>query len=226
MRYFAQRWELRIYGVSYLPLERYSRWRHLKGRQWLLTYRVGSWIARLCNSGMWPVPTSGNEHVEVHFMLSLQVHITIFIRFKRMMFTWLIFLLLSFFFLFYIYIFFSFRDWSICPVLFYVLSFGFSLFFLTVVCFNRNLFFRTMALLNNGVLPVFVLEGDAPSMKWNTINSRNQRNFHSSSNPSGKNLSLKTGKRSRFKSVLKEVSFILIFRNTETKKETKKTKKS
>ncbi|XP_042882677.1 uncharacterized protein LOC122259799 [Penaeus japonicus] len=73
----------------------------------------------------------------------------------------------------------------------------------------RNLFFRTMALLNNGVLPVFVLEGDAPSMKWNTINSRNQRNFHLSSNSSGKNLSLKTGKRSRFKSVLKECRELL-----------------
>ncbi|XP_047483664.1 uncharacterized protein LOC125035366 [Penaeus chinensis] len=73
----------------------------------------------------------------------------------------------------------------------------------------RNLFFRTMALLNNGVLPVFVLEGDAPIMKWNTINSRNQRNFHSSANPTGKNLSVKTGKRSRFKSVLKECRELL-----------------
>nr|XP_027237232.1 uncharacterized protein LOC113828451 [Penaeus vannamei] len=73
----------------------------------------------------------------------------------------------------------------------------------------RNLFFRTMALLNNGVLPVFVLEGDAPSMKWNTINSRNQRNFHSSANPTGKNSSVKTGKRSRFKSVLKECRELL-----------------
>ncbi|XP_042217807.1 flap endonuclease GEN homolog 1-like [Homarus americanus] len=71
----------------------------------------------------------------------------------------------------------------------------------------RNLFFRTMALLKAGVLPVFVLEGDAPRLKWNTITSRNQRNFHHSA-PS-KNVSLKTGKRSQFKSILKQCGELL-----------------
>lgn len=71
----------------------------------------------------------------------------------------------------------------------------------------RNLFFRTSALLNAGVLPVFVLEGDAPSLKWDTISSRNQRNFHPS--VASKNVSLKTGKRSRFKSILKECRELL-----------------
>ncbi|KAG7171319.1 Flap endonuclease GEN 1-like, partial [Homarus americanus] len=64
-----------------------------------------------------------------------------------------------------------------------------------------------MALLKAGVLPVFVLEGDAPRLKWNTITSRNQRNFHHSA-PS-KNVSLKTGKRSQFKSILKQCGELL-----------------
>nr|XP_045601602.1 flap endonuclease GEN homolog 1-like [Procambarus clarkii] len=71
----------------------------------------------------------------------------------------------------------------------------------------RNLFFRTLALLNAGVLPVFVLEGVAPSLKWNTITSRNQRNFHHKG--ASKKVSVKTGQRSRFKSMLKECGELL-----------------
>jgi len=36
----------------------------------------------------------------------------------------------------------------------------------------RNLFFRTSALIHAGILPVFVLEGKAPEVKWQTMSDR------------------------------------------------------
>uniref|UniRef100_A0A0P4W2S3 XPG-I domain-containing protein n=2 Tax=Scylla olivacea TaxID=85551 RepID=A0A0P4W2S3_SCYOL len=74
----------------------------------------------------------------------------------------------------------------------------------------RNLFFRTVACLQAGVVPVMVLEGDAPSLKWNTISSRNQRNFgqpHGGRGVSGVSsitTTAKTGKRSHFNAILKK----------------------
>lgn len=43
-------------------------------------------------------------------------------------------------------------------------------------CFTRNLFFRTINLLLVGVIPIFVLEGEAPQLKQNTIEKRLIRN--------------------------------------------------
>ncbi|XP_045137721.1 uncharacterized protein LOC123520005 [Portunus trituberculatus] len=74
----------------------------------------------------------------------------------------------------------------------------------------RNLFFRTVACLQAGVVPVMVLEGDAPSLKWNTIISRNQRNFgqpHGGRGVSGVSsttTTANTGKRSHFNAILKK----------------------
>lgn len=43
-------------------------------------------------------------------------------------------------------------------------------------CFTRNLFFRTINLLLVGAIPIFVLEGEAPQLKQNTIEKRLIRN--------------------------------------------------
>lgn len=43
-------------------------------------------------------------------------------------------------------------------------------------CFTRNLFFRTTNLLLVGATPIFVLEGEAPQLKQNTIENRLIRN--------------------------------------------------
>lgn len=42
--------------------------------------------------------------------------------------------------------------------------------------FIRNLFFRTSSLLLVGAIPIFVLEGEAPQLKQNTIEKRIYRN--------------------------------------------------
>lgn len=41
----------------------------------------------------------------------------------------------------------------------------------------RNLFFRTCYLLLSGVTPVFVLEGEAPALKYDVISRRNEIQF-------------------------------------------------
>lgn len=74
----------------------------------------------------------------------------------------------------------------------------------------RNLFFRTAACLEIGVLPVMVLEGEAPSIKWNTIDARNNvRNpghpgVDGGGAPSSNGTTTKT-KRSHFNAVLRKV---------------------
>lgn len=65
--------------------------------------------------------------------------------------------------------------------------------------FNRNLFFRTSFLLLLGVKPIFVLEGAAPELKYDTITRRNKG--HSNSQTHKKN-----GSRSRLTSLQKQVS--------------------
>ncbi|KAK3887832.1 hypothetical protein Pcinc_008083, partial [Petrolisthes cinctipes] len=73
-----------------------------------------------------------------------------------------------------------------------------------------NLLFRTLALISVGVKPVFVLEGEAPHLKWATINSRNQRtHYDKSTTKNNTEASKKTATRSRFKSVLKECKELL-----------------
>ncbi|CAL4163578.1 unnamed protein product, partial [Meganyctiphanes norvegica] len=71
----------------------------------------------------------------------------------------------------------------------------------------RNLLWRTLRLLDAGVLPIFVLEGDAPSLKWNTISKRNQQNFGCGREAAA--VTVKTGKRSQFKNVQKECGHLL-----------------
>ncbi|KAK4328548.1 hypothetical protein Pmani_001025 [Petrolisthes manimaculis] len=75
----------------------------------------------------------------------------------------------------------------------------------------RNLLFRTLALINAGVKPVFVLEGEAPHLKWATIHSRNQRTHcgQKSTTTNKTEATKKTATRSRFKSVLKECKELL-----------------
>lgn len=50
------------------------------------------------------------------------------------------------------------------------------MFIMYTFCFTRNLFFRTTNLLLVGAIPIFVLEGEAPQLKQNTIEKRLIRN--------------------------------------------------
>ncbi|XP_050687689.1 flap endonuclease GEN homolog 1-like isoform X2 [Eriocheir sinensis] len=69
----------------------------------------------------------------------------------------------------------------------------------------RNLFFRTTACLEAGVLPVMVLDGEAPSLKWNTIDARNNaRNLGRTGSGGGATATAAKSKRSRFNAVLKK----------------------
>lgn len=78
--------------------------------------------------------------------------------------------------------------------------------------YSRNLYFRTCYLLLMEVVPVFVLEGKAPTLKYQTIADRNAVQFKGAKPKSDK---IKTGKdRTRFHFVLKQVS---IQPNTDSK---------
>ncbi|XP_066148801.1 flap endonuclease GEN [Euwallacea fornicatus] len=71
----------------------------------------------------------------------------------------------------------------------------------------RNLYFRTCYLLLMNVSPVFVLEGKAPELKYDTISARNAVQFKGAK---AKTAGVKTGKdRSRFHFVLKQCEEML-----------------
>ncbi|XP_066257695.1 flap endonuclease GEN [Euwallacea similis] len=71
----------------------------------------------------------------------------------------------------------------------------------------RNLYFRTCYLLLMDVSPVFVLEGKAPELKYDTISARNAVQFKGAK---AKTAGVKTGKdRSRFHFVLKQCEEML-----------------
>lgn len=78
----------------------------------------------------------------------------------------------------------------------------------------RNLYFRTHHLLLLGVHPVFVLDGKAPTLKYDTIAARNEIQFKGT-RPRKLNAN-KVAKdpkdRSRFNSVLKKVRNFNYFR--------------
>ena len=72
----------------------------------------------------------------------------------------------------------------------------------------RNLLFRTINLLNIGARPLFVIEGEAPILKWNTI--KNRIDVRTGKSKDGKTETDATtckriGKRTRLKSLLKQV---------------------
>ncbi|XP_067936731.1 uncharacterized protein [Watersipora subatra] len=68
----------------------------------------------------------------------------------------------------------------------------------------RNLFFRTSALLHANILPVFVIDGKAPELKWQVMAERqNQRHGRRIESNSGKT-SARRANRSQFSSVIKE----------------------
>ncbi|KZC08906.1 PREDICTED: flap endonuclease GEN-like [Dufourea novaeangliae] len=69
----------------------------------------------------------------------------------------------------------------------------------------RNLYFRTAFLLLQGIWPVFVLEGKAPTIKYNTIAKRNDVRNGFQQRTSHK------GTRSQFNRILKECKEMLIF---------------
>jgi len=79
----------------------------------------------------------------------------------------------------------------------------------------RNLIFRTQTLLGLDILPVFVLDGQAPKIKSATVASRNAQTWgprgHQSSQPSGAQIqqSPKVQKRRQFSGVLKECGRLL-----------------
>lgn len=74
-----------------------------------------------------------------------------------------------------------------------------------LVCF-RNLFFRILHLLQLGVRLVFVIEGSAPELKWNTMMKRQQTRFPGrQSKP--QNQKPERQNRRNFNNCLKEVNF-------------------
>lgn len=78
----------------------------------------------------------------------------------------------------------------------------------TLYVLFRNLYFRTCYLLLINVTPVFVLEGKAPELKYDTIAERNAIQFKGA-RPKGPR-EVKTGKdRSRFHFVLKQCEEML-----------------
>ena len=77
--------------------------------------------------------------------------------------------------------------------------------------YYRNLFFRTASLLENGIDPVYVLEGQAPELKAQVMKKRREARFGTVSQtcttqPTAKNNS--TG-RSRYKYIQKECTELL-----------------
>ena len=69
---------------------------------------------------------------------------------------------------------------------------------------NRNLFFRTSYLLLHNIFPVFVLEGNAPSLKHNTIAKRNENRKGATQRKTAAR-----GGRSNFNHILKECEELL-----------------
>ncbi|KAF7643384.1 hypothetical protein LDENG_00240560, partial [Lucifuga dentata] len=72
----------------------------------------------------------------------------------------------------------------------------------------RNLFFRVSSLTLMGVKLVFVMEGEAPKLKVETMNKRNQSRYGGSRNPVGPK-STTSSSRGRFKAVLRECAEML-----------------
>lgn len=75
----------------------------------------------------------------------------------------------------------------------------FSLWITLLYC--RNLFFRFSFFTSMGIKLVFVMEGEAPRLKADTMSKRNEMRY----GPSKKSGAVRTG-RSLFKAMLKEVS--------------------
>ncbi|XP_066525311.1 flap endonuclease GEN homolog 1 [Hoplias malabaricus] len=74
----------------------------------------------------------------------------------------------------------------------------------------RNLFFRASSLLRMGVKLVFVMEGEAPKIKAETMSKRTDKAFRGSKTKSGpKPASTKNTGRGRFKAVLRECAEML-----------------
>ncbi|XP_077288013.1 XPG-like endonuclease [Arctopsyche grandis] len=71
----------------------------------------------------------------------------------------------------------------------------------------RNLYFRASYLVMNGITPIFVLEGEAPKLKQNTMANRNLIQFQN--HPNAKRLRKPCTKRTRFKSVLTQCEKLL-----------------
>lgn len=75
---------------------------------------------------------------------------------------------------------------------------------ISFVHLSRNLYFRTVYLLMQGVSPVFVLEGTAPTLKHTEIARRNDLR-----RPDDQERTRKKGGRSRFNTILKECETML-----------------
>ncbi|KAL6459703.1 hypothetical protein MHYP_G00314620 [Metynnis hypsauchen] len=74
----------------------------------------------------------------------------------------------------------------------------------------RNLFFRTSSLLRMGVKLVFVMEGEAPKIKAETMSKRREMVFHGHKTKSyPKPVTDKTTSRGRFKAVLRQCAEML-----------------
>lgn len=71
---------------------------------------------------------------------------------------------------------------------------------------SRNLFFRVSSLTLMGVKLVFVMEGEAPKLKAETMSKRTEARYGAFKKTSATNTKTSTS-RGRFKAVLKEVSY-------------------
>lgn len=73
----------------------------------------------------------------------------------------------------------------------------------------RNLFFRVSSLTLMGVKLIFVMEGEAPKLKAETMNKRNQSRFRGSQKAAAAPKSTTNTNRGRFKAILKECAEML-----------------
>lgn len=79
--------------------------------------------------------------------------------------------------------------------------------------FHRNLFFRISYLLQNEIIPIFVLEGETPTLKYNVVAKRNEMQFCGAKprEPSNKEAGTKDASkgRTRFNHVLKQCADLI-----------------
>lgn len=71
--------------------------------------------------------------------------------------------------------------------------------------FFRNLFFRVSSLILMGVKLVFVMEGEAPKLKAETMSKRTEMRFGGFQKKAPKPPAAKSTSRGRFNAVLREV---------------------
>ncbi|EFX76723.1 hypothetical protein DAPPUDRAFT_33887, partial [Daphnia pulex] len=73
----------------------------------------------------------------------------------------------------------------------------------------RNLFFRTASLLENGIDPIYILEGKAPELKAQVMQKRREARFGSNQPATSESATSKSTGRSRYKYIQQECTELL-----------------